>query len=55
MKKKALELMDQLDKKYIDSFFVHQCIIRRFKYYYRSDYDKLCIIRHDIESVLDLT
>lgn len=46
--------LEPSQKKRIDSFFIHQCIIRRFKDNYRADYDALLSIRNDIESVLCL-
>ncbi len=47
--------MEPSQKKRIDSFFIHQCIIRRFKDKHRSDYDVLLSIRNKIESILCLS
>ena len=52
LKKKEKEFVNQSERKRVDSFFIHQCIIRRFKLNYRDDYDVLLGIRHDIESIL---
>lgn len=52
LKLTEINLINQSERKRVDSFFIHQCIIRRFKYYYRNDYDLLLKFRHDIESKL---
>lgn len=55
IQKKDLVLVEQSQKKRMDSFFIHQCIIRRFKHNYPTDYDALLTIRNEIESVLCLS
>ena len=52
LKSNKINLINQTERKRVDSFFIHQCIIRRFKYYYQNDYDLLLKFRHDIESTL---
>ncbi|MDP1688892.1 MAG: hypothetical protein Q8L47_02055 [bacterium] len=47
--------LEPSQKKRIDSFFIHQCIIRRFKGNYRADYEAILSIRNEIESILCLS
>ena len=52
LNEKAKNESGQLDRKIVDSFFIHQCVVRRFKFNYRNSYVELLQFRAEVESVL---
>lgn len=52
MSKNNDKLIEQLDKKRIDDFLAHQCMVRRFQSLDGTDYQALRAVRDDLETTL---